>query len=166
MIKGNILIVDDTWLDLIALTRTLTTESYKVRTAENGQIALKIAKLDPPELILLNISMPGMNGYQVCQHLKADVRTCEVPVIFISTLNNVVYKVKAFDVGGVDYIIKPWFDQEVCARIQNHLRIHRRKQLLIKQNALLREQNALLKDEIRKLESWQIRSFCISADLN
>lgn len=166
MIKANILIVDNTPLHLISLSRILTEESYEVRTALNSQIALNTAKLNPPDLILLEINLPERNGYEVCQHLKADFRTREIPVIFISDLKTAAHKVKAFDVGGVDYITKPCRGEEVCARIQNQLRIHRRKQLLIAQNALLREQNALLREEIRKLESWQIRRFCTPVDLN
>ena len=166
MIKANILIVDNTPLHLISLSRLLTEESYEVGTALNGEIALSTVKINPPDLILLEINLPERNGYQVCQHLKADIRTREIPVIFISALKTAAHKVKAFDVGGVDYITKPCRGEEVCVRIQNQLRIHRRKQLLIAQNTLLKEQNDILRDEIRRLECWQIRRFCTPVDLN
>lgn len=133
-LHGNILIVDDTPNNLRLLSTILTEEGYEVGKALSGPIALRSVQAAPPDLILLDINMPEMNGYEVCERLKADEQTKEIPVIFISALDDVLDKVKAFSVGGVDYITKPFQAQEVLARVQNHLNI----QAL--QNALRKEQ--------------------------
>ncbi|MGQ4646897.1 adenylate/guanylate cyclase domain-containing protein [Lyngbya aestuarii] len=132
--KRNILIVDDTPNNLRLLSAILTKRGYEVGKALDGKIALRAAKTAPPDLILLDIKMPEMNGYQVCERLKADDKTREIPVIFISALDDVLDKVKAFRSGGVDYITKPFQGEEVLARVQIHLNL----QAL--QNALRREQ--------------------------
>lgn len=132
--QGNILIVDDIPDNLRLLSTILTARGYEVGKARNGQMALISAKTDPPDLILLDINMPNMDGYEVCQHLKYDAQTKHIPVIFISALDEVWDKVKAFNVGGVDYITKPFQDEEVLARVANQLKI----QAL--QNALRKEQ--------------------------
>ena len=140
--KGNILIVDDTPENLRLLSNALMERGYKVRSVINGAMALMGAKAAPPDLILLDINMPQMNGYQVCEALKADEKTCDIPVIFISALDEVVDKVKAFALGGRDYITKPFQLEEVLARIENQLTIrHLQKQL--------QQQNQQLKQEIR-----------------
>ncbi|HEY9671742.1 MAG TPA: hybrid sensor histidine kinase/response regulator [Waterburya sp.] len=140
--KGNILIVDDTPENLRLLSNALMERGYKVRSVINGAMALMGAKAAPPDLILLDINMPQMNGYQVCEALKADEKTCDIPVIFISALDEVVDKVKAFALGGRDYITKPFQLEEVLARIENQLTIRD----LQKQ---LQEHNQRLKQEIR-----------------
>ncbi|MGB7272311.1 MAG: EAL domain-containing protein [Geitlerinemataceae cyanobacterium] len=117
----DILIVDDSPENLHLLTRILTKRGYKVRQAKNGTMALQSAMVLPPDLILLDIMMPGMDGYEVCQRLKANPKTVETPVIFLSALNGVLDKVKAFQMGGVDYISKPFQFEEVIARVQNQL---------------------------------------------
>ncbi len=119
--KGNILIVDDTPANLRLLSNMLTEQGYKVRAVINGAMALMAANTAPPDLILLDISMPGMSGYEVCVELKADPETCDIPVIFISALDEVQGKVKAFNVGGVDYVTKPFQFEEVLARVETHL---------------------------------------------
>jgi signal transduction histidine kinase len=119
--RGNILIVDDTPANLRLLSNMLTEQAYKVRAVINGAMALTAARLAPPDLVLLDINMPGMSGYEVCQALKQDPRTCDIPVIFISALDEVRDKVKAFTVGGVDYITKPFQLEEVLARVETHL---------------------------------------------
>src|SRR6476469_544157 len=106
--KGNILVVDDTPDNLRLLSTVLAGGGYEVRKALTGQMALMAAKTARPDLILLDINMPGMNGYEVCSQLKADEHTRDVPVIFISALDDVLDKVKGFDIGGVDYITKPF----------------------------------------------------------
>ncbi len=121
--KGNILVVDDTPDNLRLLSTMLTEQGYEVGKALSGQIALRSAQAAPPDLILLDINMPNMNGYEVCQHLKKNDQTEEIPVIFISALDDVFDKVKAFTVGGRDYITKPFQSEEVLARVQNQLRI-------------------------------------------
>lgn len=121
--KGNILVVDDTPANLRLLVGILTEKGYKVRPVPNGELALSAARGFPPDLILLDIMMPEMNGYEVCSELKADERTRDIPVIFISAINDVLDKVKAFSVGGVDYITKPFHVEEVLARVEAHLTI-------------------------------------------
>ena len=113
--KGNILLVDDTPDNLRLLSNALTERGYKVRSVINGAMALMGAKAAPPDLILLDINMPQMNGYEVCEALKADAQTREIPVIFISALDEVLDKVRAFAVGGRDYISKP-FQFKKCWR--------------------------------------------------
>jgi len=135
--KGNILIVDDTPDNLRLLSTMLESQGYQVRKAINGQIALRGVIMAPPDLILLDINMPQMNGYEVCEKLKSVEQTSEIPVIFISALDQTLDKVKAFEMGGVDYITKPFQIKEVLARIENQLTIHRLQKQLKKQNQQL-----------------------------
>lgn len=138
--KGSILVVDDHYANLSLLTQVLSEGGYEVRVAPNGKLALKSVLATPPDLILLDIMMPEMDGYQVCDRLKADKKTRDIPVIFLSALGEALDKVKAFDVGGVDYITKPFDPVEVVARIKNHLRLREVELKLIDQNALLQKQ--------------------------
>ncbi|MCW6049071.1 response regulator [Microcoleus sp. A2-C5] len=119
--RGNILVVDDTPANLRLLAGILNGKGYKVRPVPSGELALSAAKGMPPDLILLDIMMPEMNGYEVCEKIKADERTRDIPVIFISAINDVLDKVKAFAVGGVDYITKPFQVEEVLVRVETHL---------------------------------------------
>ncbi len=121
--KGDILIVDDALPNLRLLSRMLKDSGYQVRGISNSAMVMTVVKAEPPDLILLDITMPGQNGYEVCRQLKADPQSREVPVIFISALDDVVDKVQAFDVGGVDYITKPFQVEEVLARVKTHLTI-------------------------------------------
>ncbi|TAE68399.1 MAG: hybrid sensor histidine kinase/response regulator [Oscillatoriales cyanobacterium] len=121
VLKGNILIVDDVPNNLHLLAKILSRHGYKTRTAPDGQLALRSIESTPPDLILLDIMMPSIDGYKVCEILKASATTKDIPVIFISALNEVLDKVKAFEVGGVDYITKPFQEQEVLARVSNQL---------------------------------------------
>ena len=118
---ADILIVDDTPENLRLLSRMLTKQGYNVRKAISGQMALRAVKTAPPNLILLDIMMPELDGYEVCQQLKNNPQTSEIPIIFLSALDDVIDKVKAFKVGGVDYITKPFHLEEVLIRIQNQL---------------------------------------------
>ena len=120
-VKGNILIVDDTPNNLRLLSSMLHKQGYEVRSAISGSVALMAVQMVPLDLILLDINMPKMNGYEVCQRLKADPQTREIPVIFLSALGEPLDKVQAFQVGGVDYITKPFQVEEVLARVENHL---------------------------------------------
>ncbi|OKH40568.1 hybrid sensor histidine kinase/response regulator [[Phormidium ambiguum] IAM M-71] len=138
--KGNILIVDDTPENLQVLSATLTESGYKVRGVINGKMALRAARSAQPDLILLDIRMPDMNGYQVCEQLKSDSATLEIPVIFISASDEVLDKVKAFHVGGVDYVTKPFQVEEVLARVEHQLTIRRLQKQLIAQNQQLQEE--------------------------
>lgn len=122
---GDILIVDDNAANLQTLTAILKAEQHKVRAVTNGQMALVVARTATPELILLDVNMPDMNGYEVCQRLKANPALANIPVIFISALDEVLDKVNAFRVGGVDYITKPFQIEEVLVRVENHLQLYR-----------------------------------------
>jgi signal transduction histidine kinase len=137
---GNLLIVDDTPENLQILSATLLERGYKVRGVVKGQMALRAARSAPPDLILLDIRMPEMDGYEVCSKLKADPKTCEIPVIFISALDEVLDKVKAFAVGGVDYITKPFQVAEVLARVEHQLTIRRLSHQLQEQNQQLQQE--------------------------
>ncbi|MCP4612697.1 MAG: response regulator, partial [Planctomycetes bacterium] len=110
---------------------------YEVRAAVNGSVALKAIREYPPDLILLDIMMPVMNGYEVCERLKADERSRDIPVIFLSALNETLDKVEAFSVGGVDYITKPFQKAELLARVNAHLSLRRLQQKVEEQNIQL-----------------------------
>ncbi|MEG3937840.1 response regulator [Microcoleus sp. S36b_A3] len=138
--KGNILIVDDTPENLQVLSATLSDGGYKVRGVINGKMAIRAARSGSPDLILLDIKMPEMDGYEVCTQLKADPKTAEIPVIFISALDEVLDKVTAFQVGGVDYITKPFQIEEVLARIEHQLTIQRLKRQLLDRNTELQQE--------------------------
>ncbi|MFN6481628.1 MULTISPECIES: response regulator [unclassified Nostoc] len=148
--KRNILVVDDTPDNLRLLSAMLTAQGFEVRKALNGKMALTACKMVLPDVILLDINMPGMDGYQVCQQLKADDKTSEIPVIFISALDDVVDKVKAFDVGGVDYIAKPFHGAEVVLRIENQINL---RLLQVK----LQEKNFLLQQALDNLQASQVQ---------
>ncbi|MBD2666339.1 multi-sensor signal transduction histidine kinase [Richelia sinica FACHB-800] len=138
--KADILVIDDTPENLNLLAAMLKTQGYKVRSVTKGSTGLRGALAAPPDLILLDVNMPEMNGYEVCQQLKNYDQTREIPVIFISALGDVLDKVKAFAMGGVDYITKPFQVEEVLARIENHLTIRRLQQQLQNQNLLLQQE--------------------------
>ncbi|PZD73711.1 Cyclic di-GMP phosphodiesterase Gmr [Acaryochloris thomasi RCC1774] len=125
--QGRILIVDDRPDNLRLLHSMLTQAGYDVRRAINGSTALMGIRAILPDLILLDINMPDMNGYEVCQELKQDSQTREIPIIFLSALDEGLDKVKAFSAGGVDYVTKPFEVMEVLARIENHLQLQRAK---------------------------------------
>lgn len=159
--KGDILIVDDTLPNLRVLSSMLTEQGYEVRGAPNGAMALMIIEAEPPDLILLDVNMPGMDGYEVCQKIKANPQTQDIPVIFISALDEVLDKVKAFSVGAVDYITKPFQIAEVLVRVKNHLTIRTLQQQLQQTNAELRRANdelvaanVALKETNRELDAF------------
>ena len=154
-VSKTIFIVDDTPDNLRLLATILSTHSYVIRKSLNPIFALKSIQQCPPDLILLDVNMPAMNGYEMCGKLKADGKTMEIPVIFISALDNVLDKVQAFNVGGADYITKPFQTQEVLARIEHQL--------------LLQEQKYQLQSEIqerkRAEQSLEISLRVVSHDL-
>ena len=128
--KGTILIVDDVPQNLRLLSNILMKHGYAVRAVTSGPLALKSIEAEVPDIVVLDISMPEMNGYEVCRALKQDERTTDVPIIFISAIDEVESKVAAFHAGGVDYISKPFQVEEVLARIENHLALqHTREEL-------------------------------------
>lgn len=141
---ADILIVDDTLPNLRLLADMLSSYRYKVRGASNGKMALKAARLSPPDLILLDIMMPEMDGYEVCRQLKEGDNTRDIPIIFISAINETMDKVKAFALGGVDYITKPFQLEEVLARVRTHLSIQQLQRQLQEKNAELAEANRQL----------------------
>lgn len=122
-VKANILIVDDVPNNLRLLSNMLTGQGYEVRSAISGLMALKSVQAALPDVILMDINMPDMTGYEVCECLKADEQTAEIPIIFLSALSETLDKVKAFSVGAVDYITKPFQIEEVIARVETHLAI-------------------------------------------
>jgi len=128
--NATILAVDDTPANLKLLAGMLKEKGYKIRLATSGELALQAVANNPPDLILLDINMPDMNGFEVCEHLKAKENSRDIPVIFISALNETLDKVKAFGVGGVDYITKPFQFEEVEARVKTHLELQHKKKHL------------------------------------
>lgn len=173
--SGEILVVDDTPANLRLLANLLTRQGYQVRTIPSGKLALDSVQLSLPDLILLDINMPEMDGYEVCQILKADAKTADVPIIFISALSEVWDKVKAFTVGGVDYITKPFQTEEVLARITIHLQFNRlykylqttnlqqaqqlveQNQQLLDMNRTLERSNQALKEQYQRLQETQLQ---------
>lgn len=136
-IQGDILIVDDVPANLHILFAILSEQGYDVRRVINGKQALIAANAEPPDLILLDIKMPDLDGYEVCQRLKASERTASTPVIFLSALDEPLDKVRAFAVGGVDYITKPFNVEEVLARVKTQVGLQRIQQQLKAQNQAL-----------------------------
>lgn len=144
---STILVVDDNADNLRLLAGILDEHHYKIRLAPSGERALATIRKEAPDLILLDIMMPDMDGFEVCRQLKADQKTTGIPVIFISALDETIDKVKAFSMGGVDYITKPFKSEEVLARVRTHLTLRCLQRSLEKKNQELRQ--AL--DEIRIL---------------
>ena len=140
--KGDILVVDDRADNLRLLSIMLSEQGYKVRKVIKGEMAFDVAQVNPPDLILLDIFMPVMSGFEVCQQLKADERTSSIPIIFLSASDEPLDKVKAFAVGGQDYITKPFEISEVLARIEHQLSILRLQQQMKDQNQRLRAEIA------------------------
>ena len=155
----SIVIVDDMPDNLRLLASILQERGYKVRPAPSGNRALATIRKEPPSLILLDIMMPDMDGYKVCRHLKKDESTRDIPVIFLSALNEVFDKVKAFKAGGVDYISKPFQVEEVLIRVNTHLTICAQQKALKIQNDALKEKNALITEQKKQLELLATRDF-------
>ncbi|MBI4851377.1 MAG: response regulator [Acidobacteria bacterium] len=123
--KGEILIVDDEPNNLEILSKMLISQNYDVRVANSGQYALAAIKSSAPDIILMDINMPLMNGYETSRHIKANPNSEKIPIIFVSANSDTIDKIKAFNAGGVDYITKPFQVEEVIARIENQLKIAR-----------------------------------------
>lgn len=159
---NNILVVDDIVDNLRILANTLQERGYKVRCAKNGTIALKVAQKVIPDLILLDIKMPDIDGYRVCQTLKADSTTKDIPIIFLSALDDVFDKVKAFEVGGVDYITKPFQVEEVLARVKNQLALQSAKAKITQLNQQLEQK---VRDRTAELEATNQKLELINREL-
>ncbi len=156
IISANILIVDDKPDNVRLLSTILTTQGYQVRKALNGQRAIATVQEFPPTLILLDVMMPEMNGYEVCAQLKASPKTSSIPVIFLSALDDVLDKVKAFDVGAVDYITKPFQDKEVLARVASQLTIQSQQKQLQEQTKQLEGLVERLQNEIKERQGVEL----------
>lgn len=163
-----ILIVDDTPANLSLLSETLTNAGYKVAVANNGDRALKMVKYNPPALILLDVMMPVIDGFETCKMLKENPATREIPVIFMTALSDTVNKVKGLNLGAVDYITKPFQQEEVLARIRVHLKLRNLTETLAKQNVLLKnlteeldervaDRTAELSQSLQKLQQTQLQ---------
>jgi putative two-component system response regulator len=152
--QGTLLIVDDNPNNLQVLSAMLQQAGYRVRPALGGAIALRSIAAAVPDLIMLDIRMPDMDGYEVCKRLKADAATRDIPVIFISALNETDDKVAGFRSGAVDYIAKPFQAEEVLARVHTHLQLHRMQRRL---EGLVEERTQELREAFESLRQSQTR---------
>jgi sigma-B regulation protein RsbU (phosphoserine phosphatase) len=162
--NSNILVVDDTPANLHLLSKMLSERGYRVRPVSNGSMALSVVQVEPPDIILLDIRMPEMDGYSVCEHLKADEETRDIPIIFISALDAIQDKVRAFQVGGLDYITKPFHVEEVLARVEAHLALRSLQtqmqdantKMMMELNLAGEVQASFLPRTIPKIPGWQL----------
>lgn len=157
--RGLLLLVDDQPENLRVLATTLDKQGYDIRSTVSGKMAISAAITAKPDLILLDIMMPEMDGYEVCRRLKSQVETSDIPIIFISAIDDTLDKVKAFQVGGADYITKPFRIEEVSARIENQLQI---RQLQVR----LQEQNVRLEQELQRVRSQQSQNELLQLAIN
>lgn len=160
---NDIMVVDDTPANLQVLVHMLGEKGYKVRPVPDGTLALKAIASVHPDLILLDINMPGLNGYQVCERLKADPETAGIPVIFLSAHTETDVKVKAFTVGGVDYITKPFQIEEVLARVKTHLYMNELKEELKKHNENLQN---MVNEQVKEISELQMSTIFAMAKLS
>ena len=149
---ANLLIVDDHLDNVRSLALLLSKSGYLVRKAISGEMALETVQIAQPDLVLLDIRMPEMDGYEVCKRLKANPETNSIPVVFLSVLNDTDDKVQAFAVGGADYVIKPFQAEEVLARVRHQITILRQQQQLTAQNYQLQQVKAALQQANLELE--------------
>lgn len=146
---SNLLIVDDEPDNIRVLSALLSQQGYSVRKALNAQMAMIAIESLKPDVILLDIRMPGVDGYELCRRLKSNLETYDIPVIFISALNQIEDIMQAFSAGGVDYITKPFKVDEVLARVKNQLTICDLKKKLMEKNQQLLQQNSQLEQEVQ-----------------
>ncbi len=174
--QKEILVVDDAKTNLELLEDILMQAGYTVRPALNAYLALEEVKIKPPDLILLDVKMPGMDGYELCRRLKADKKSSRIPIIFISALSEINEKVKGFEVGGVDYIAKPFKPQEILVRVNTHIRLQELTEGLeqkVRQRTVAFEKaNRQLRKEIierkraQKAQSWEAEVNLAAAQLS
>ena len=169
--RPNVLVVDDTVANLRLLQDMLRRTGYDARPCPNGAMALRAAESDPPDLILLDINMPDMDGYEVCERLKSNAKTADIPVIFISALSETNDKLEAFRKGGVDYITKPFKFEEVQARIETHIKLRRLRIALKQHNEDLSElveqrtrEVITAKEEVSQAQLATIMAMCKIAE--
>jgi two-component system, sensor histidine kinase and response regulator len=161
----SILVVDDTPANLQLLVELLSERGYRVRPVPSGELALRAVQASKPDLVLLDINMPGLSGYDVCRRLKSDATTYDIPVIFLSALNEPSVKVLAFQCGGVDYVTKPFQVDEIAARVNTHLEIRNQRARLHEQNQKLREAEDL-RDSLVHMVVHDMRSPLLGISLN
>lgn len=160
--KVSILVVDDNRYNLEIMEAMLADLHFEVRVALNGRDALNSVQNKIPELILLDIHMPEMDGYEVCKHLKQQEATKHIPIIFVSTLSEQKDKLKGFTLGAVDYVTKPINEEEVRARVSVHLDLHRqRRQLELQAKELKSFNETMLDREMRVIElKLEVNQLC------
>lgn len=165
-IEFSILVVDDNPKNLKVLQRILEPEGYKIRPATNGKLALRSISAAVPDLILLDIDMPNMNGYEVCEAIKSNKLACDIPIVFVSALDSIEDKVKAFEIGGVDYIVKPFHPEEVRSRVYTHLSLRHAQLNLEEVNAKIEQKimrrTRQLNKTIARFEELSYRENCIA----
>jgi len=162
-LTADILVVDDTPANLEVLVGALKGRGHRVRPVLCGRLALETARRKPPALVLLDINMPDMNGYEVCAEFKKDPRLAEIPIIFLSANTSTEDKVQAFAAGGVDYVTKPFQVDEVHARVEAHLKIRRLQAELHQHNHQLER---LVEDQVREISDSQIATILALAKLS
>ncbi|MCL5261211.1 MAG: response regulator [Gammaproteobacteria bacterium] len=160
--QACIMVVDDAPQNLTLLTNMLQKRGYRVYAFPSGELAVKAVKKSPPDLILLDINMPEMNGYVVCEKIKSDKSIPDFPIIFLSALTEIDDKVKAFRVGGVDYISKPFQFEEVDARVQTHLKIRDLQAKLEESNKNLQEK---VEEQVKEISESQMSTIFSLAKL-
>jgi two-component system sensor histidine kinase/response regulator len=143
---ASLLVVDDTLENLRLLGNMLGEEGYEVRPVSSGRQALQAVEHDPPDLVLLDVNMPGMDGYEVCRQLRSKDALQDVPVIFLTAWTDRAYMVKAFAVGGADYVTKPFLFEEVLARVATHLALRRARAALAERSERVHRLEQLLRE--------------------
>ncbi|MEL7565007.1 MAG: diguanylate cyclase [Dehalobacterium sp.] len=157
--KGKVMIIDDSKFSLFLLKEMLEKACYEVRPFLSGKLAIRAAEKNPPDIILLDITMPEMDGYQVCQLLKSNYLLKDIPVIFLSSNTEAFDKIKAFEVGGADYISKPFDFEELNARVGLQLRLRQYQIELEEKNIELQKTLRQLEDAVKKLEEMAVTDF-------
>lgn len=151
--KGKIMIVDDTVVNLELLQNLLQKRGYSIMAFPRGKLALKAALKNPPDMLLLDVTMPEMDGFELCAHFKAEPSLAKIPVLFISALEAAQDKVRAFEAGGVDYVTKPFQIEELNARVDTHMKIVRMQRELERSN---RELEELVQEKVKDIEEAHI----------
>ena len=159
---ANIIIVDDTSANLEVLSGMLKDSGHKVRPFLSGKLALQAAEHSPPDLVLLDIMMPEMDGFEVCRQLKANPKLRDIPVVFVSALSETMDKVKAFGTGAIDYVTKPFQFEEVRVRVETHLKLRRLRVELEAQNRQLED---LVREQVREISDSQMTTIFALAKL-
>lgn len=161
---ATILLVDDVPENLSLLIDTLKGAGFEIRVAESGERALKQIPFVKPDLILLDVMLPGLSGFETCEKLRLDPQWREVPVLFVTAINEVSEKLRGFEAGGVDYLTKPFHPQEVLARVTAHLQLAQLRRELAVKNAALEEENALRLEAERQLHQSLDRALLVATE--